>query len=594
MSLIPNKIKYSGVNDGNCIYVNNYAVGVSSDGRYGPTSETGYWMGIAISGASGYTVYENKPEKGPSIHTPRNDEGIIWYANYLGAGGVTTAADAIYWINNQNDRFVANIDYPNIVTSGLTFLFDASYTGSYPRTGDTWNNLGFNGLDLLWNDTGGYPNPDLVLSGNGYFKFTYEDIYGNPFFTNSFFQNFDYPNQFSIESWVSFSNINTAITNPYFFNLRDTDYFLYYLYDGVYFGFRNQEGMFSQIKIIDVGDIILNKWYHFAGVFDGYYLKGYVDGNNTISDSVGMYYPGKYGNVDPPVYFDVARGYGYDPGFFNGCISNVKFYSRDLSQEEIKRNYNAHATPLGIINDSLWIQYDPYNFASYPRTGNTIFSLVPPDNFSPFNGTMTNGPYFLYENGGAIKFDGSNDYVSINSYFGSGFYPWVTSFSVNLWFKTTTSGGTIFGQQNTLAPSSATKYVPAIYINSNGKLVTSCFSGSSVNDVQTSSSVVADGLWHNVVVTYSAVTAVAFSGTGDYTTYLDGVSLGTVTKTQIAYNSYQYYYNLGGGKSFGWPGSNGDYFNGSLGYFSFYVYRTLTSSEVLENYKYLKYRYCII
>jgi hypothetical protein len=64
-----------------------------------------------------------------------------------------------------------------------------------------------------------------------------------------------------------------------------------------------------------------------------------------------------------------------------------------------------------IITDGLTVYYDAANPNSYPGTGNTIYDLSRNRN----HGTLTNGPTFSTNNGGALVFDGTNDYVQFTS-----------------------------------------------------------------------------------------------------------------------------------------------------------------------------------
>ena len=61
-----------------------------------------------------------------------------------------------------------------------------------------------------------------------------------------------------------------------------------------------------------------------------------------------------------------------------------------------------------IVTDGLVLALDAGNTKSYSGSGTTWTDLSGNGN----NGTLTNGPTYSSDNGGAIVFDGSNDYVS--------------------------------------------------------------------------------------------------------------------------------------------------------------------------------------
>ena len=63
----------------------------------------------------------------------------------------------------------------------------------------------------------------------------------------------------------------------------------------------------------------------------------------------------------------------------------------------------------GVIKDGLVLHLDAGDTASYPGSGTTWTDL----SGYGHNGTLVNGPTFSGAGGGAIVFDGSNDYVNV-------------------------------------------------------------------------------------------------------------------------------------------------------------------------------------
>lgn len=64
-----------------------------------------------------------------------------------------------------------------------------------------------------------------------------------------------------------------------------------------------------------------------------------------------------------------------------------------------------------IVTDSLYMYVDAGNYNSYPITGTSWYDLS--DRRS--NATLVNGPTYSTDGGGAIVFDGSNDYATVPS-----------------------------------------------------------------------------------------------------------------------------------------------------------------------------------
>jgi hypothetical protein len=98
------------------------------------------------------------------------------------------------------------------------------------------------------------------------------------------------------------------------------------------------------------------------------------------------------------------------------------------------------ATAIGsdIAESSLVLAIDFANPKSYPGSGTTVFDL----SGNNYNGTLTNGPTFSTEYGGACVLDGSNDYIQFNNILLSG----TGDFCISIWFRWTLGiYGTIFG-----------------------------------------------------------------------------------------------------------------------------------------------------
>ena len=64
-----------------------------------------------------------------------------------------------------------------------------------------------------------------------------------------------------------------------------------------------------------------------------------------------------------------------------------------------------------VVGSNLILNLDAANTKSYPGSGTTWTDLTRLGN----NGTLTNGPTFTSSNGGAIVFDGTNDWVNSTS-----------------------------------------------------------------------------------------------------------------------------------------------------------------------------------
>jgi len=94
-------------------------------------------------------------------------------------------------------------------------------------------------------------------------------------------------------------------------------------------------------------------------------------------------------------------------------------------------NYNP-----SIVTSGLVLALDAANTKSYPGSGTAWTDL----SGNGYTGTLTNGPTYSSSNGGAIVFDGTNDYVALTGTILSG----TGDFTVSVWFNQLAGGITLF------------------------------------------------------------------------------------------------------------------------------------------------------
>jgi len=225
-----------------------------------------------------------------------------------------------------------------------------------------------------------------------------------------------------------------------------------------------------------------------------------------------------------------------------------------------------------VVTDGLVAYFDPANTRSYTGSGITVNGLV-----GGIGGTLVNGIGYSSQNNGSFFFDGSDDYLRLPTNF---FNPDSGSpFTVSVWFKTGTSG-MILGQESGATPGTGGGWAPAIYVDTSGKVRTSCFWGGSTTNQSTSSASVNDNRWHQILVTFESTS---------HKSYLDGILFDTISKTQTNYSATYYYY-LGSGKNTSWPSAGNMTLSGNISTFMFYN-RALSATEILQNYNATKRRF---
>lgn len=212
---------------------------------------------------------------------------------------------------------------PKIITDGLVLYMDAGNVNSYPRTGNTWNDISGKG------NTGTFINgPYYDPINNGCIVFDgiddYVDITTIPNLTNPLtictFVNTSVvtgnnqiiygPSANGSDNWISITNNKVQLTVTELSDLNNFNI---------------------------VGDTIIlpNTWYYIVGVID----------NNVIS----LYVNGVFEKSSTPQTFTVGnwvstarigqRPLGQYP--FNGKIATIQGYNRVLTPQEILQNYNA-------------------------------------------------------------------------------------------------------------------------------------------------------------------------------------------------------------------------------------------------------------
>ncbi len=187
------------------------------------------------------------------------------------------------------------------------------------------------------------------------------------------------------------------------------------------------------------------------------------------------------------------------------------------------------------------------------------------------HGTLYNGPQWTTGKvGGALSFDGVNDYVG-----GLGNFGRPNTLTISLWFKTTlASWDIIFGQTNVGTNGTPTYYNPVVSIKGTGALRIELWTGG-IGDVSTSFNVI-DNNWHHVIIVGNVNTQ---------SLYVDGKFIGSRSGT--IQQSWWLYSFIGTGydtTSRGFPYTGWHYFNGLIDEVRIYN-RALSPEEIKAIYE---------
>jgi hypothetical protein len=225
-----------------------------------------------------------------------------------------------------------------------------------------------------------------------------------------------------------------------------------------------------------------------------------------------------------------------------------------------------------IVTDGLVLYMDAANSKSYV-SGSTTWNDI---SRSGNNGTLTNGPTFNSSNGGSIVFDGVDDRVSRTTNINTG-----QNFTVNAWIYPTLLGTT---RRAIVASSYNYTSLNGWYFLAAGGGTNNAFSFSVGNDNAYRVSA-ANTLSLNQ---WAYISAVCQNGGGSINLYKNGIETSYVL-TSLSTNTLTYTYpqfNVGFRDTAGLT----DPYTGNIAQVTIYN-KTLTASEVLQNYNATKGRY---
>ena len=220
---------------------------------------------------------------------------------------------------------------PKIATDGLVLCLDAANRRSYPGTGTTWSDLaGANDGTLTNMDASNFSTDNGgVLSFDGSNQRVDTGVNPATLVGNG--------NPATISAW--FYSYTTSQTMFLGQGSASRFYIEQYNRSGslvAHWGFGDSQNALTSQAFINT-----NTWYNYTATYDGSIAKGYLNGINTDTTSIGG--PKGYsGSLS-------VGSWGPSGGFyFSGRISTVNVYNRDLSVTEVLQNYNSMKARFGL------------------------------------------------------------------------------------------------------------------------------------------------------------------------------------------------------------------------------------------------------
>jgi hypothetical protein len=227
----------------------------------------------------------------------------------------------------------------------------------------------------------------------------------------------------------------------------------------------------------------------------------------------------------------------------------------------------SHGGPK-IATDGLVFLMDTANKKSYPGSGTAWNDL----SGNAINGTLTNGPVFSSDNVGIIDFDGSNDYIQLQSN-GTGTFN-NQIFSLGMWFKVDSlaSYNVLFSYDYTA--HSAPHYATHLRLETSGAIRFHWNNGSANRSMFTGAGVIVADTWYNIYITFKS---------GKQQLFINGT---VIHSTTLADTITFYNQEVWIGRS----NFSSGYTNGKITLFNYYN-RELSAAEVVQNYNATKSRF---
>ena len=340
---MPNAVKYNTSAESLALKKGNFWIGTGDVGK-GTTAATGFYNGITPA-SGGYVIYVNKASGGPQIYTPANDSQLITLTNIIAGANYSTANECLSYFAGQSDKMAFNIDYPPIVTNGLTVNLDVTSVLSYPNTGSTWYDISSSGN-----------NASLAIGSPAFSTFNSKrSIYFNN--TNKYVYSPPYDG-FVLGSNPGLSASGTSFTfEAWFYQLSGGGQTVILSNAGGCDGYRWGPQATSAYWLISdsicsspvEGGVsnsttMVGRWVQMVGIFD---RVGTLGNGSRFYHYINATQEGSVAIGTPTIQLG-APGMVSCCGAFDGYLSVVRVYNRALLPSEITQNFNAQKSYFGL------------------------------------------------------------------------------------------------------------------------------------------------------------------------------------------------------------------------------------------------------
>jgi len=456
---------------------------------------------------------------------------IIYTANRIpgSPGNYSDANVALNDLINARGYFIleSNDPYQGDYQSGNLLDIDASKMSSYPQVGTNWRDLSGNSFNFALQN-------GPTFNSNGWFGMDGSD-----------------------DSIYLSGNSTLKSTNTLVLWMRTTD----------------------------ITGLFLSGQPPYTG--GGYYIGAYYPGQGFYNSNAGSptFFLDTLSTSNPatPInYLDgrfhmwEAKGLNlaawttdwnflaYGGGFeVVGDVAKIQMFNSSLTSAQSKQLY--FGSP--IVTDGLVFAVDANNIVSYPKSGTSVYNLT-----GSVDGTLTNGPTFQLPQGGYWSFDGTDDFINFGSPT-SLFNPATSTMTMMGWiYIKNNQTNILIGLQESGAGSLS------LGTNSSGNVRFICRPTAGSQGTIDSSATLSLNTWYHIAMTKDTANSIS-----DCTLWINGVAVNTASSTvnfptSTAAIRSAYYFDAQ------------IYSNINISNVKVYN-RTLSASEVLQNYQAEQYRF---
>ena len=229
-----------------------------------------------------------------------------------------------------------------IVSNGLVLNLDAAQKRSYPGSGTTWTDLSGNAYNGTLTN-----GPTFSSSNGGSINFDGTNDYD----THGNVLAFERTDPFSISAWFKVDSLSAGrpilstqqatILRGCLCQVNTSGSLRFAIISTLN---TNEIRIETDISIINTG-----QWYNLVATYDGssdvsgmqQYVNGAIQSKNIITNNLTST------TATTASLIIGARTVG-TAGYYDGLISIVNIYNRELSQDEITQNYNAIKSRFGL------------------------------------------------------------------------------------------------------------------------------------------------------------------------------------------------------------------------------------------------------